>query len=151
MIFSVPFQTRPWPSSSGSQHPSDGSNHTKQSRTNNKVRRPATVRRRRRQRDVSNGSQRWWFARVVFNQHYSVCTPFMHYGWDTSRTTSTAFVLLTLQLHLRQGPVVLWLLWLTDLLLLLRVCREILNDKTMGHRLVYRESNWDISNFLCSY
>lgn len=44
-------------------------------------------------REASNERRHWWFARVVFNQHYSVCTPFMHYGWDTSWTTSSPFVL----------------------------------------------------------
>lgn len=44
-------------------------------------------------RAVSNTRQHWWFACVVFNQQYSVCTPFMHYGWGTSWTTSSPFVL----------------------------------------------------------
>lgn len=30
------------------------------------------------------------FACVVFNQQFSVCTPFMHYGWGTWWTTSPA-------------------------------------------------------------
>lgn len=44
-------------------------------------------------RAVSNERLRRWFACVMFNQHYSVCTPSMHYGWGTSWTTSSPFVL----------------------------------------------------------
>lgn len=45
---------------------------------------------------TSSVSQRQlgWFACVAFNQHYSVCTPFLHYGWGTSWTTNSPFVLL---------------------------------------------------------
>lgn len=43
--------------------------------------------------EAINERWHWWFACVVFNQQYSVCTPFMHYGWDTSWTTSSPFVL----------------------------------------------------------
>lgn len=49
------------------------------------------------------------FACVVFNQQFSACTPFMHYGWGTCWTTSSAFVLPDAPVTSQEKPSVLWL------------------------------------------
>lgn len=61
-----------------------------------------------------NERQRCWFACVVFNQQFSVCTPFMHYGWGTSWTTSSPFVLPDAPVTSQEKPMVLWLCWMTE-------------------------------------
>lgn len=63
---------------------------------------------------VLNERQRCWFACVVFNQQFSVCTPFMHYGWGTSWTTSSSFVLPDAPVTSQEKPTVLWLCWLAE-------------------------------------
>lgn len=49
------------------------------------------------------------FACVVFNHKFSACTPFMHYGWGTRWTTSSAFVLPDAPVTSQEKPLVLWL------------------------------------------
>lgn len=63
---------------------------------------------------VLNERQHCWFACVVFNQQFSVCTPFMHYGWGTSWTTSSSFVLPDAPVTSQEKPTVLWLCWLAE-------------------------------------